>query len=233
MSRRGTGRAGPSAGRDPEARVPEQGREPSVDAAEGEQSVPYRWSLVTPQAAFAPRDGAGAVGHRGKMWLLGGWNPRDKAHFPRIRNNEVWSSADGVHWECHLPSAPWPPRQYHEVAIFDERMWVLEGYHDGNRHDVWYSADGLNRCEWPGTPWAARHAASVFVHDGAPWVAAGNNMQSDVWKLERVAGERPVTGSRSLISSPSREEEWGVGFAVRSSGSMALRQPPNLLPSRP
>jgi hypothetical protein len=78
------------------------------------------------------------------------------------------------------------------VAVFDGRLWVLEGYTPGkgNRNDVWYSADGVNWYEVPGTPWKPRHAASVFVHDGALWVVAGNNMESDVWKLRREPGRR-------------------------------------------
>jgi hypothetical protein len=38
-----------------------------------------------------------------------------------------------------------------------------------------------------GPAWVARtrHAASVFVHDDALWVVAGNNMESDVWKMTR------------------------------------------------
>jgi hypothetical protein len=69
------------------------------------------------------------------------------------------------------------------VAVFDGRLWVLEGYSGGNRNDVWHSADGVTWHEVPKTPWKARHAASVFVHDDALWVVAGNNLQSDVWKL--------------------------------------------------
>ena len=45
--------------------------------------------------------------------------------------------------------------------------------------------DGVHWHEVPKTPWAPRHAASVFVHDNALWTVAGNNMQSDVWKLVR------------------------------------------------
>jgi len=99
----------------------------------------YAWVLVNRQAAFAPRDGAGALSFRGRMWLLGGWNPGDKVHFPRICSNEVWSSADGAAWTLEKPNTPWRPR----------------------------------------------HAASVFVHAGALWMVAGNNMESDVWKLVR------------------------------------------------
>src|SRR2546422_5462948 len=63
------------------------------------QDVPvYAWERVTAKAPFAPRDGAGALTFQGRMWLLGGWNPGDKKHFPRTCNNEVWSSADGKEW---------------------------------------------------------------------------------------------------------------------------------------
>ena len=102
----------------------------------------------------------------------------------------MWSSADGIDWEQHVAHAPWAARQYHEVAVFDGRMWVMEGWapESGNRRDVWYSADGVDWVELPDTPWAPRHAASVFVHDGSLWMVAGNNMEPDVWRLTRDAG---------------------------------------------
>ncbi len=53
----------------------------------------YNWEKVTMQAAFAPRNGAGALTYQGRMWLLGGWNPGDKVNFPRICNNDVWMVA--------------------------------------------------------------------------------------------------------------------------------------------
>ena len=99
----------------------------------------------------------------------------------------MWSSADGVSWTKHLDAAPWETRQYHDVAVFDDRLWVLEGYYKtgGNRKDVWYSADGVNWYEVPATPWKPRHAASVYAFKNGLWMVAGNNMESDVWKLER------------------------------------------------
>ncbi|MBI3986117.1 MAG: hypothetical protein HY343_04320 [Lentisphaerae bacterium] len=334
--------------------LPSLGQKPLVDEREEMATNSYRWIKVTDTAPFAPRDGAGALVYKDKMWLLGGWNPGDKAHFPRICNNEVWSSKDGaawtlektntflsgefdittdwegrhtagyvvfnnrmwivggdpiqkhyqddvwssedgkawrcvtrtvpwkprvlhmtvafkdrlwvmggqtlpqfapekerfyddvwastdgatwekmdvrrpawpargmiggcvvfkdrmwilgggtydtpetpqrkfyndvwssndgIHWKQELPNAPWHPRQYHDVAVFDNRMWVLEGWNRGNRNDVWYSSDGVDWHELPGTPWPPRHAASVFAFDGALWMVAGNNMGSDVWKL--------------------------------------------------
>ena len=45
-------------------------------------SPEYEWMQVTEKAAFAPRDGAGALVFGGRMWLLGGWNRVDKTEFP-------------------------------------------------------------------------------------------------------------------------------------------------------
>ena len=77
---------------------------------------------------------------------------------------------------------------YIEKAVFDNNLWVLEGWNEGNRNDVWCSSDGVEWRELPGTPWPPRHAASLFVFDDALWVVAGNNMESDVWKLVRGTG---------------------------------------------
>ncbi|MFM2096174.1 MAG: hypothetical protein RIS70_3298 [Planctomycetota bacterium] len=131
----------------------------------------------------------GSAVFRGRIWVLGG-GTYDTPKIPsRQFFNDVWSSEDGSHWTQHTKAAPWHPRQYHEVAVFDDKLWVLEGYHKdgGNRKDVWYSEDGERWTEVPNTPWAPRHAASVFVHDGSLWMVAGNNMTSDVWRLQRKA----------------------------------------------
>ncbi|NUQ63409.1 MAG: hypothetical protein HUU20_13100 [Pirellulales bacterium] len=145
-----------------------------------------QWEKVAPAEPLWARRGmiGGNVVFRDRMWILGGGTYDTPQTPARTFHNDVWSSDDGVHWQCHIERAPWEPRQYHEVAVFDNRMWVLEGWNQRNRNDVWYSSDGVHWHEVPATPWAPRHAASVFVHDNALWMVAGNNMQSDVWKLE-------------------------------------------------
>lgn len=145
------------------------------------------WEQVKPHEPYWPQRGmiGGSVVFQDRIWVLGG-GTYDTPKVPaRMFFNDVWSSADGVRWEQHAEATPWAPRQYHDVAVFDGRMWVLEGYTRGNRNDVWYSAGGVNWYEVPKTAWAPQHAASVFVHDGALWMVAGNNMQSDVRKLRR------------------------------------------------
>jgi N-acetylneuraminic acid mutarotase len=144
------------------------------------------WEQVTASAAWSPRGMiGGSVVFRDRMWVLGGGTYDTPQRPGRLFYNDVWSSADGADWERVLESAPWHPRQYHDVAVFDDRMWVMEGWNQANRNDVWYSADGANWHELPDTPWAPRHAASVFVYDNALWMVAGNNMFPDVWKLTR------------------------------------------------
>lgn len=147
------------------------------------------WSPVSCTVPVSPSRGmiGGSAVFQDRMWILGG-GTYDMPDIPsRTFNNDVWSSSDGVQWECHLEKAPWTARQYHDVAVFDNCLWVLEGYNTaGNRKDVWFSPNGIDWQEVPDTPWSVRHAASVFVFGDALWMVAGNNLTSDVWKLQRA-----------------------------------------------
>lgn len=152
------------------------------------------WSQVEIKEPAWPQRGmiGGSAVFNDRIWILGGGTYETPSKPSRIFYNDVWSSADGQTWMQHTAAAPWHARQYHDVAVFDDRMWVMEGYHKdgGNRKDVWYSEDGTDWTEVPNTPWAPRHAASVFVHDNALWMVAGNNMTSDVWRLQRKAAAK-------------------------------------------
>lgn len=154
------------------------------------------WTRYAEGAPWAPRGMiGGSVQMMNRIWLLGGGTYSTARYTERTYNQDVWSSPDGVTWDRVVDYAPWKARQYHDVAVFDSRMWVLEGFdgelsapEQGNRNDVWYSADGVNWYELPNTPWQARHAASVFVHAGALWMVGGIGRVVDaqdlqVWKL--------------------------------------------------
>lgn len=148
-----------------------------------------KWQQVKPAEPYWSARGmiGGSAVMNGRMWILGGGTYDTPTTPQRNFFNDVWSSADGVHWTMHTAQAPWHPRQYHDVAVWDNKLWVMEGYHvqGGNRNDVWYSEDGIQWHELPNTPWKPRHAASLIVHEDALWMIAGNNMQPDVWKLVR------------------------------------------------
>jgi hypothetical protein len=160
------------------------------------------WTQVTANAPWSPRGMiGGAVSFKGRMWMLGGGTYETPNSPNRLFYNEVWSSADGVNWREDLAAAPWAARQYHSVAVFDNKMWVLAGGNFDtpgyNRNDVWYSSDGLNWTELPNTPWVPRHATSVFTYDNALWVAAGSYPGSspinDVWKLTGTESPEPAS----------------------------------------
>lgn len=147
------------------------------------------WKQILPEEPCWSARGmiGGSAVMNGRIWILGGGTYDTPTTPKRKFHNDVWSSADGIHWTQHTSEAPWHPRQYHDVAVWDDRLWVMEGYHEngGNRNDVWYSADGVSWTELKDTPWKPRHAASLVVHNGSLWMIAGNNMQPDVWRLIR------------------------------------------------
>ena len=63
----------------------------------------------------------------GRMWLLGGGTYETPSRRGRTFANDCWSSVDGVEWKLHTASAPWEPRQYHDCAVWDDKLWVLAG----------------------------------------------------------------------------------------------------------
>jgi len=160
---------------------------------EGANVPEYAWERVTDKAAFAPRDGAGALTFQGRMWLLGGWNPGDKKHFPRICGNEVWSSVDGKEWRRDKPNTfldktfdparDWEGRHTAGYVVYKDRMWIVGGdVNQGHYHfDVWNSADGK---EWTlvnkdkPVPWGPRALHYTVVHDGKIWVIGGQTIPS-------------------------------------------------------
>jgi len=147
------------------------------------------WQEITPREPCWSARGmiGGSAVMNDRIWILGGGTYDTPTTPQRKFHNDVWSSADGIAWTQHIAEAPWHPRQYHDVAVWDNQLWVMEGYHEkgGNRNDVWYSADGVKWTELQNTPWKPRHAASLVVHNGSLWMIAGNNMQPDVWRLTR------------------------------------------------
>jgi hypothetical protein len=194
------------------------------------------WVLETEGAPWAPRGMiGGSVAFGGKLWLLGGGTYNTPRHPSRTYHNDVWSSSDGVSWDRVVDQAPWPARQYHSVAVFDEKMWVLAGYDGADRNDVWYSSDGVSWYELPNPTvdppdlppyeiWQRTHAASVFVFDNALWMVPGigeavDARDREVWKLSRppvrglrfdakqgTARDQARNGARSLRSSSGERD---------------------------
>jgi hypothetical protein len=143
------------------------------------------WKKETENAGWAPRAYHQAVVLDGRIFIIGGGN-----YVPEYAGyNDVWSSADGVHWTQVTQAAPWPPRLWFSAAVYRSRMWVLGGWSkipDTNWGDVWYSRDGR---EWTQLKsrviWKERHEHSVWVFRDKLWVGGGHAkpLSNEVWSL--------------------------------------------------
>ena len=148
------------------------------------------WKQTTGDAGFSPRAYHQAVALGGRMYVLGGGNYVPEYH----AKNDVWSSADGIHWKEETAAAAWHPRLWFPAVVHRERMWVLGGWSNNpnrNWNDVWHSRDGR---EWQQlkaeSVWKERHEHSAYVFQDAIWIAGGHAqpLSNEVWKLNLPAG---------------------------------------------
>jgi hypothetical protein len=113
------------------------------------------------------------------MWLLGGWNPDDRVHFPRICNSEVWSSANGQDWRLELQQAPWEGRHTAGYVVHHDAMWIVGGdpLQRHYQNDIWCSEDGVCwTCVSDSVPWAPRALHHTHAFDDRIWVMGGQTL---------------------------------------------------------
>lgn len=115
-----------------------------------------KWEQVVKSADWENRYDHASVVFKGKMWVVGGYNPgeyQDDTYY-----EDVWSSSDGIHWTEENASAPFKGRRGHALVVFNDgsqdAMFLIGGYsvNENNgyreyRNDVWKSADGINWTE--------------------------------------------------------------------------------------
>lgn len=137
----------------------------------------------------------GSAVFQGAMWVVGGgvYEAISAGRPDRTYFADAWSSTDGANWQQHGDPPPWRGRMYHNVVVFDERLWVIGGYDEvGNENDVWYTKDGENWYELANSPWPARHAAVTWNYHGSLYYGSGDDeyadgeKKPDMWRLDRV-----------------------------------------------
>jgi hypothetical protein len=92
---------------------------------------------------WAGRAYFGALFFDNRLWVFGG---RGTKKGVAACYNDVWSSADLVHWDKVVSSAPWRARSSFGYCVWDNRMWVIagrdtEGATNTALKDVWFSRD--------------------------------------------------------------------------------------------
>ena len=130
------------------------------------------WERVAETAPWPPRDSAGELVFRDRMWLLGGYTPE--------MARDVWSSSDGVAW-AHESDVPTPLGIDIPVAfVLDGRMWVADV-----GGTLYSSPDGRS---WSvaaaDVPWRGRGSAGCAVFRDRVWVMGGvraGELLNDVW----------------------------------------------------
>lgn len=150
------------------------------------------WRQVTEQAPWSPRQGAGAIVFRDRLFLFGG-GELDGPQF-----SDVWSTADGLEWRRETDRIS--DRSYGGSAIvFDDRLWFIGVNRDsGFSPGVLVSDDGIRWRERT-APWAPRGAVAVWT-DGVDLFMTGGKYSTvergetvftyynDVWRMRRSTG---------------------------------------------
>ncbi len=130
------------------------------------------WKQMKDTVPWVPRDSAGELVFRDRMWIIGGYTPR--------MANDVWSSGDGLVW---TKEGDVPTRKGIDIPIafvFGERMWVtdIEGV-------LFSSADGKSwSIATEEAPWRGRNSAGCVVFEGRIWVMGGRKageLLNDIW----------------------------------------------------
>jgi hypothetical protein len=153
------------------------------------------WTQVTAAQEFLQRNSSPSLVFDNKMWLIGGGRNVNESYYGENYywgDNDVWSSSNGVDWECLTGNAGFLPRTAHAAFTVDGKIFVSSGavWADSGGQiydDLWYSTDGkfwtLVTWNLTGTP---RMRARALVYDGKVWLLGGSNCQghcptNEVW----------------------------------------------------
>ena len=146
------------------------------------------WTKIADGCAWGPRGViVGGASWRGYIWIVcGGLYPSTSGGQVRTADAEVWRSKDGITWE-HVCTSAIPPRQYHCLIVFDDKLFVINGCGPeivtSNRNDVWCTADGENWQLVNDPVSAVTHASTAWVMGGSLYLACGIANNSAVYKL--------------------------------------------------
>ncbi|KKU87357.1 MAG: hypothetical protein UY17_C0020G0003 [Candidatus Beckwithbacteria bacterium GW2011_GWC2_47_9] len=177
------------------------------------------WKRVVEHAPWPPRRSQQLVVFKGKLWLVGGWGPKDGYA------KEIWTSGDGLSWQKIIPGGGLPEIEGHQLIVFKDKLWLFGGVRYTDRklvNEVWYTDDGLN---WTlavkNAPWPGRWDHTVTEFKGVLWLAGGmdlaDNEFNDVWRSEdgfhweRVTGEAPWSARQGHVALVYREYLWVIG----------------------
>ncbi|WP_246067347.1 cadherin-like beta sandwich domain-containing protein [Paenibacillus koleovorans] len=133
------------------------------------------WEQVLEQAPWTPRDSAGEIVFKDKMWLIGGYIPE--------LTNDVWSSSDGSNWTWIGTVPTSYGVDIPVLFIFEDKMFVIDV-----AGVMYASPDGSSwELVTDQAPWTGRRQMGGAVFNDKMWVMGGvkdNQVYNDVWSSE-------------------------------------------------
>jgi Kelch motif len=135
-------------------------------------------------AAWSARGAQTMLVYRERLWLFGGANHAASDRSTDAFLNDVWVSDDGLAWTEVTHAAPWAPRDYAGVVVFNDELYLVGGQ---GHADVWRSSNGRDWTRLVAqAAWKPRHGYASVVFDGKLWVFGGwaarpTQALNDVW----------------------------------------------------
>jgi leucine-zipper-like transcriptional regulator 1 len=105
-------------------------------------------------------------------------------------------------WTEATNDAPWAARSGHTCTLFNNKVWILGGGHDGLMSDVWWSEDGA---QWTvathDAMWGKRSQHTSEAFDGKLWVIGGF-VQDDGWRNDVWCSQDGLNWSQATDHAP-------------------------------
>jgi Bacterial Ig-like domain/Kelch motif len=144
-----------------------------------------KWEQIANGEEFLGKNISGVcTSFDGKIWVVGG-GLYDYNAAPIIRwTNEIWNSTDGIVWE-QQPAPPWEGRQYADVCVWDNKLWMIGGIDGANLAEIWYLTKTGTWTQFvPPPSYISRHATAVAVFNDQLVITCGN-YNNDCWVIEK------------------------------------------------
>lgn len=148
------------------------------------------WEEV-PGLFSRPTVGVIPIVFKGRLYAIGGG-----AELAGVA--EIWSTADGKHWDIRNAPAGFGAMQFAAAAEFNGELWVVGGISDGAiSPNIWHTRDGADWIKEPGES-LGWQLAPALVKRGDRLLLVGRYQDGGPW------------GNRAVIWSSSNGVDWAV-----------------------
>lgn len=142
------------------------------------------WKRIANNLPFLGKNISGStVSFNNKIWVIGGGYYKHPDYNLRY-TKDIYSSYDGITWQRE-PDVPWNARQFTDLCVWNNRLWMIGGYNEENLADIWYMDEDEQWHQFEAPPeFEPRHASGVGVYNDKLVIVAGN-YHNDCWVIEK------------------------------------------------